>query len=182
MKTRLLFAAVLASTVFAPAPLIAQQPGPGKEAQVQTAPDVKAFDKRLAEADAQFKRMQEQMDRLRQAQDPQERQRLMQEHWASMHSAMTTMHGMWGPGMMGCCGSGTGTMGHGMMMGPGMMRGQGMMGWGGMQPYYNKLTPEQMKQRQYMMDRYMGMQQMMMDHMLQQQQWMMQPPPVAPTT
>jgi hypothetical protein len=38
--------------------------------------------------------MQEQMDRLRQAQDPQERQRLMQEHWASMHSAMTTMHGM----------------------------------------------------------------------------------------
>jgi hypothetical protein len=94
MKTRLLFAAVLASTVFAPAPLIAQQPGPGKEAQVQTAPDVKAFDKRLAEADAQFKRMQEQMDRLRQAQDPQERQRLMQEHWASMHSAMTTMHGM----------------------------------------------------------------------------------------
>ena len=55
------------------------------------------------------------------------------------------------------------------------------MGWGGMRPYFNKLTPEQMKQRQYMMDQYMGMQQMMMDHMLQGQQWMMQPPPAAPT-
>jgi hypothetical protein len=40
--------------------------------------------------------------------------------------------------------------------------------------YYSKLTPEQMKQRQYMMDRHMGMQQMMMDHMMQHQQYMWQ--------
>jgi len=34
-----------------------------------------------------------------------------------------------------------------------------------------------MKQRQYMMDRYMGMQQQMMDHMMQHQNYMwMQPP------
>ena len=38
-----------------------------------------------------------------------------------------------------------------------------MMGWQG----DSKLTPEQMEQRQYMMGRYMGMQQIMMDHMMQ---------------
>ena len=35
---------------------------------------------------------------------------------------------------------------------------------------------EQLKQRQYMMDRWMPMQQMMMDQMMQHQHWMMQPP------
>jgi hypothetical protein len=42
-----------------------------------------------------------------------------------------------------------------------------MMGWRRMGGYYSRLTPEQMKQRQYMMDQYMNMQQMMMDHMMQ---------------
>lgn len=172
---RLLLAGVMASAIVASLPLSAQQPPPGKDAKAQTAPDVKAFDRQLVAAQAQFKRMQEEMDRLRQAQDPQERQRLMQEHWTSMQAAMATMRGMWGPGAMGCCAGGTG------MMGPGMMGGHGMMGRGGMQPYYSKLTPEQMKQRQYMMDQYMGMQQMMMDQMMQRQQWMMQPGPTAPT-
>lgn len=146
MKTKLLLVGIVASALFASAPLSAQQPAPGKDAQVQAAPDVKAFDRQLAEAQAQFKRMQEQLDRLRQTQDPQERQRLMQEHWATIESAMTTMHGMWGPGMMGWGGGNTGMMGPAMMMGPGMMGGQDPMGWGRMRPYYNKLTPEQMKQ------------------------------------
>jgi hypothetical protein len=56
-----------------------------------------------------------------------------------------------------------------------MMHGSGMMGWGGMHGYYSTLTPEQMKQRQYMMDQYMGMQQMMMDQMMMRQQWMTPP-------
>jgi hypothetical protein len=43
-------------------------------------------------------------------------------------------------------------MGGGMGMGYGMMMGGPMMGWGQMGGYYSKLTPEQMKQRQYMMD------------------------------
>jgi hypothetical protein len=47
-----------------------------------------------------------------------------------------------------------------------------MMGWGHMRGYYSKLTPEQLKQRQYMMDQYVPMQQMMMDHMMQHQQYM----------
>jgi len=68
-----------------------------------------------------------------------------------------------------------GAGGH-MMMGG----GPGMM-W----QDYSKLTPEQLKQRQYMMDRWMPMQQMMMGHMMQQQSMMMgprmmQPPAAAP--
>jgi len=38
--------------------------------------------------------------------------------------------------------------------------------------HYSKLTPEQMRQRQYMMDQYKSMQQMMMDNMIQNQQHM----------
>ena len=95
--------------------------------------------------------MQEQMEKIRQTQDPQERQKLLQEHWVTMQSGMEMMQGMWGPGMMGCCGAGP------------MMGRPGMMGWRGMGDYYSRLTPEQLKQRQYMMDQYMGMQQQMMD-------------------
>ncbi len=46
-----------------------------------------------------------------------------------------------------------------------------------MRGYYSDLTPEQLRQRQYMTDQYMGMQQMMMDHMMWRQQWM--GPPAA---
>lgn len=77
---------------------------------------------------------------------------------------MTTMNGMWGP---------SGCMGY---VGP--MVGGGMMGWGHMRGYYSGLTPEQLKQRQYMMDQYLPMQQMMMDHMMWHQRWMAQPQPV----
>jgi len=102
------------------------------------------------------------MDKIRQTQDPQERQKLLQGHWATMQGNMQMMHGMGGAGMMSCCAGGQ-MMGHDRMGGP-------MMGWQG----YSKLTPEQMKQRQYMMDRHMGMQQMMMDQMMQHQQYMWQ--------
>ena len=78
------------------------------------------FDRNLAQLQEQMKTMQAQMDQIRKTQDPQERQKLLEQHWATMQSAMTIMHGMWGPGMMG----------HGM--GPGMMGGAGpgmMGGW-----------------------------------------------------
>ena len=132
-------------------------------------PDVKAFDKQLAEARAQMKKMQEQMNRIRETSDPQERQRLMQEHYGTRcdrpcRRCVTCR----GPGMMG------GPRG---MHGPGMMGRQGMMGWGGMPSDYSKLTPEQLKERQYMMNQYIGMQQMMIDQMMSRQQWMSQPPP-----
>ncbi len=41
-----------------------------------------------------------------------------------------------------------------------------------MRGYYSNLTPEQLKQRQYMTDQYLPMQQMMMDHMMWHQQRM----------
>ncbi|MBK6863924.1 MAG: hypothetical protein IPG91_10250 [Ideonella sp.] len=52
-----------------------------------------------------MKQMQAQMDKVRQTQDPQERQRLLQEHWNSMQAAMAAMHGVWGPGGPACCGA-----------------------------------------------------------------------------
>ena len=63
-----------------------------------------------------MQRMQEQMNQIAQTTDPQERQRLMQEHWQGMYQDMQTMRGMgwmWGGGPM---------MGPGME--PGMMRGR----------------------------------------------------------
>lgn len=59
-----------------------------------------------------MQRMQEQMHKITQTTDPQERQRLLQEHWQSMYQDMETMRGMdwmWGRHMMG----------PGMMMPPG---------------------------------------------------------------
>lgn len=59
-----------------------------------------------------MQRMQDQMAKIAQATDPQERQRLMQEHWQGMYQGMQTMRGMgWmfgggsmtGSGTMGCC-------------------------------------------------------------------------------
>lgn len=181
MKRWVLAGAVAAALLSSP-PFVAQAQANGEGAKVQAAPDVKAFDQRFEQARAQMQRMQEQMDRIRQAKDPKERQRLMQEHWASMQETMSTMRGLWGPGMMGG-GAPGGMHGPGMMGGPGMTGGPGgpgAMGWGGMHRSYSQLTPEQMKQRQYMMEQTMGMQQSMMDHMLQHQQWMMQTPPPAP--
>ncbi|MBI3383423.1 MAG: hypothetical protein HY019_15570 [Aquabacterium sp.] len=145
-----------------------------------TPPNPAEFDKQMSQIQTHMQQMQAQMDKIRQTQDPQERQRLLQDHWNSMQAAMSTMDGMWGPN--GCFG-GAGMMGGGMgMMGGGhMMMGGNMMGWDHMRGYYSGLTPEQMKQRQYMMDRYMPMQQMMMDHMLWHQRWQ-STPPAAPET
>lgn len=159
--TKTILTAVL-SAVALSGPLAQAQPAPaekGTPAQPAT-PNVADFDKQMAQVQENMKKMQEQMDKIRQTQDPQARQMLLQEHWATMQNNMQLMHGMGGMGMMGCCAGGPMMDGH-MMGGP-------MMGWRG----YSKLTPEQMKRRQYMMDRYMGMQQMMMDHMMQHQQYM----------
>lgn len=132
-----------------------------------------------AEADRQFAQMQEQMrlmqsqmERIAKTQDPAERQRLLEEHWASMQKAMGQMHGAWGGGMGGPGLGGHGMGGHGM----------GGHGMGGpmMWKDYRALTPEQLRERQYMMDRWMPMHQMMMDQMMQHQHWMMQPPAAPP--
>lgn len=165
MKKTILTAA-LCAVLLSAVPVLAQQTPPvSKDSQVnQQAPDVARFDEQMAQLQENIKKMQEQMNNIRQTQDPQERQRLLQEHWTTMQSGMRMMRGMWGPGMNGCCPGGPMTGGH-MMSGP-------MMSWRGTGGYYSQLTPEQMKQRQYMMDQYLSTQQMMMDHMMQHQQYM----------
>ena len=57
-----------------------------------------------------MQRMQEQLNKIAQTTDPQQRQRLLQEQWQSMYQDMQTMRGM-------------GWMWDGYMMGPGMMGG-----------------------------------------------------------
>lgn len=165
MKKMFLTAALSAALLFS-LPALAEQAPPASKVNQgnQEAPDVAKFDKQMEQIQENMKKMQEQMDKIRQTQDPQERRRLLQEHWTTMQGAMGMMHDMWDPGMMGCCSGGP-------MMG-GHMKGGPMMGWRGMGGYYSKLTPEQMRQRQYMMDQYMGRQQMIMDHMMQHQQYM----------
>jgi hypothetical protein len=68
-------------------------------------------------------------------------------------------------------------MGKRHMMGGDHRMGAGqMMGWHD----YANLTPEQKSERQYMMERYTGMQQMMMDHMMWHQNYMQGQPPAKP--
>ncbi len=159
----------LAAALAMPAPALfaADAPADAGGQTKQEAPGTTDFDKQKAQVQENMRAMQEQMDRIRQTEDPQARQKLLQDHWTTMQNNMQMMHGMWAPGMMGCCGGAP-------MMGQGRMGGRMMGGpmWGD----YRRLTPEQLKQRQFMMEQYMPMQQMMMDQMMQHQQWMSQQP------
>ncbi|SEU23260.1 hypothetical protein SAMN03159335_04095 [Burkholderia cepacia] len=134
--------------------IAATQTAPTKKSAAAPALSTAQFDKQLAQVQEQMKTMQAQMDQIRQTQDPQERQRLMQQalgHDAERHER--DARSLWGPGMMrgggGCCGG----------------------GWGHMRSYYSNLTPEQLRQRQYMTDQYLNMQQMMNNMMWDQQHW-----------
>ena len=160
-RNRLAAAAALALVMTTSAPIALAQDAAAPGA-AGGPPDVASFDRHYAEMQA----MHAQMDRIAKTQDPAERQKLLQEHWNSMQAAMGNLRGLWGQGGMG----------PGMMMGGGRMgggpMGAGMMGWGGMRGYYHGLSPDQVRQRQYMSDQFMGMQQQMMEQMLEHQQWM----------
>ncbi|KVH78651.1 hypothetical protein WJ41_34565 [Burkholderia ubonensis] len=137
-------------------------------------PNTDSFDKNLTQLQEQMSVMNAQMDQIRKTQDPQERQKLLQQHWDTMQSAMSIMRSMWEPGVMGYDRMGPGMMGRG---GPGMMGGAGPGdgGWGHMGGYYSHLTPEQLRKRQYMSDQYLRMQQEMMNNMMWHQQYRMPP-------
>ncbi|WP_371365344.1 hypothetical protein ACA097_19475 [Pseudomonas sp. QL9] len=158
--------ALVFSLALGPAMAADKRPAKAEEQAQAQAPNPAEFDKQLEQIQKQLATMQEQMQKFQGTQDPKERQKLLDEHWVSMQSAMASMHSLWGPGMMGYGGMGPGMMGGGMM-GPGMMGG----GWGHMRGYYSNLTPEQIRQRQYMMDQYLNMQQMMMNNMMWNQQY-----------
>ena len=168
---KLVWVGVAALLHFTLLPLSAQPQAPIEPAQRQVAPNIEAFDKQMLETQALIKKMNEQMQAISQSKNPQERNQLIQEHWLTMQSTMTAMHGMWGLGMMPCCRNGAR-----YQRNNGMLGGPGMMDWDGMRPYYSRLNREQQKQHQYMMDQYMGLQQSMMDQMLKHQGWMLAPP------
>src|SRR5688572_6792547 len=71
------------------------------QAQQPKAPDVAEFDKQMAQAQENMKKMYEQMDKIQQTKDPKERQKLVEEHWASMQNGMGMMQGMWNTCMTG---------------------------------------------------------------------------------
>ncbi|WP_038716074.1 hypothetical protein [Burkholderia sp. lig30] len=182
---KIVLAAVIGISLTSPLAHAAAKDGATtKSSSKSQAPNTAEFDKSLAQLREQMTTMHAQMDQIGKTQDPQERQRLLQQHWETMQSAMGTMRGMWGPGMMGYGGMGPGMMGPGMMGrgGAGMMGGAGPGGggWGHMGGYYSQLTPEQLRKRQYMSDQYLQMQQEMMNNMMWQQQYRMGPPVVAP--
>ena len=110
----------------------------------------------MAEMQARQLKMQEQMKQIRQAKDPQERQRLMREHWQTMQESMQMMHQR--RGMDGC-----------PMMGMGDMHGMRM-------PDPNDTSSAALKRREQMMDACMRMHsqdQMMMDQMMNNEDmWM----------
>ena len=153
--------AALALAALLVEPTFAQQPQPDTATPAEV-------DKQAVRMQALIEKMNGQMSKIQATKDPAERQKLLQEHWTTMQEGMSLMRG----GMM----SGGPGMGMGMGMGGHMMHGPMM--WGD----YQNLTPEQLKQRQYMMDRWFPMQQMMMDHMMQHQHWMMPDrPPATPS-
>jgi hypothetical protein len=175
-KMPLAFAALLLAA--SPALRAQQSPADAKvNPPAPAAADTARYDQQLADVQANMKKMQEQMDKIRAAKDPAVRQKLMQEHMSTMQATMGLMHDMMSPGMLSCCQAGMGSGGH-MMSGP--MMGGSKMGQGGMMGGGGPPGSDPMQQRHRMMEQMVGMQQMMMQHMLDYQQMlpqMMQSPP-----
>ncbi|AUA57487.1 Uncharacterised protein [Achromobacter spanius] len=135
-------------------------PAPAQSAE-QPVDNPQQFDKKAAEVRDNMEKMQQTMNQIQKTTDPNERRKLLQEHQALMQTTMGMMGQFWRGGTMGCCGTmGAGGPHHG---------GRGQMGWNAMRGNYSNLSPEQIRERQYMRDQYMGMQQMMMEQMMQQQ-------------
>jgi len=112
----LLFSTLTALSLVAP-PVNAEETAAPAESQPAAA-DTEA-DQFYGAMQERYRLMQEQMDRIRQTRDPQERQKLLQEHWQTLHEGVGMMGRgpRMGPAMMG-----------GYGMGPGMMGGGGGMG------------------------------------------------------
>lgn len=128
-------------------------PGPGAQ------PDAKT----MQQMQGNLTTMQKQLDRLAKAKTPEERQKIMTEHMATMQNSMGMAKGMQS-GMTGCpmMSEGMGMMGgQGMHGGMGMM-GQGMPGGMGMMGQGMSGGADMMAKRMEMMEKRMDMMQMMM--------------------
>lgn len=161
MHTRLIISAMMAAALAAP---LALAQTPAKADKAATPPTSEAdMDKYYAAMQERYKKMQDQMARLSKTKDPKERQKILDEHWITMHEGMDLMMGRGGMGR----GMGYG-MGYGMGPGGG---GMGMWHGGGMGPGagMGPMSPEMMEYRQRRMEQRLDMMQMMMDQMVQQQ-------------
>jgi len=145
-------------------PAVKSAPAKDVLSKQPAAPD-KAMNSGVAEAQMvkaqeHMKQAQALMAKLREAKDPAERKRLMQQHTQAMRDTMGMMRGM-KMGMMGG-GQGMGMMGGG--------QGMGMMGQGkGPQAQTGGMMP----MHQMMVER-MEMMQMMMEQMFERQEMLMQ--------
>ncbi len=148
----LMLATLLASTAYADdkhhPPEAAAKPAQAKPAAAPA-----ATDKRFAAAYEQMKKMIGQMDKIKATKDPQERQRLMQEHMEAMHEGLQAMRPAGGGAMqmMDCQ----------MMKDKGDAKGCPMMGEAGPKP-----SPGE---RMDMMEKRMDMMQMMMEQMVERE-------------
>lgn len=139
---------------------------------MSSAGDSSVADMQMGKAQERMKQAQELMAKLREAKDPAERRRLMQQHTQAMRDTMGMMREM-KMGMMGCgqgmgmmsCGQGKGAMGGDKM---GSMGGDHMMGSMGADQGMGMMPMHQM------MEERMGMMQMMMEQMFERQEMLMQ--------
>lgn len=139
----------MAATLIVVAPAYAvDEHHPEQKTAAAQAPE-KAVDKMQQNAT----KMQVQLDRIAQATDPQERQKLLMEHMQTMRENMMLGQQMAMGGNVDC------PM-HGMMGGGmGMMGSGGMMGHGGQGPGHHDAMVERMQQmerRMEMMERQLG--------------------------
>jgi hypothetical protein len=105
--SKLRFAILISLILSAPMALAADQPPPGPKG-----PSAEAMDKQMRMMQENMIKMHEQMHKIMDTKDPQERERLMAEQRKMMGEQMMRMHGGMGGGMMG----------------PGMMGGPGKSG------------------------------------------------------
>lgn len=157
MHTRLIISAMMAAALAAPLAL-AQTPAKADKAATPPTSDAD-MDKYYAAMQERYKKMQDQMARLSKTKDPKERQKILDEHWITMHEGMDLMMGRGGMGRGMGYGMGPGGGGMGMWHGGGMGPGAGM----------GPMSPEMMEYRQRRMEQRLDMMQMMMDQMVQQQ-------------
>lgn len=127
----------------------AHHPG-AEEGQAAASPDSMAGEKKMEKMQEQMKKMREQMEKIHATTDPQERQKLLEEHMQSMRDGMKTMRGM-GGGKMGMMGK--------KKDGP-------MMADGGKEKETKPMGMMMMKRHKMMEDR-MEMMEMMMEQMME---------------
>jgi hypothetical protein len=152
MKRHALFATLMLSTL-AMQPVLAVEAHHPDQKVGAAAP---AADQTIQKMQANSKRMQSQLEQMAKSKDPNQRQKLVQEHMQTLQENMMAGKSMMG-GMMDCPMMKDGMMGGGMgMMGHGMQGGMGMSGGDDMMTKRLEMMEKRMEMMQMMMQTNMG--------------------------